>query len=78
MDLFGETTQVVQSPKAYAGMPGAGPDDKSCRHCKHYCRVRHNTKVHLKCGLQQEIWTHGPGTDIKAATPACDKFLADD
>lgn len=58
--------------------PGTGPAGEMCRSCKHYKRVHWQAGVHLKCGLMQHAWTHGPGTDIKAGWPACSQWEASD
>ena len=73
MDLFdvGERTKPT---KATPAPPGTGPVGKTCRDCKHYTRVKHHDKTWRKCGMQREVWTNGPGTDIKASLPACRKF----
>lgn len=57
-----------------AAPPGSGPSGKTCRSCVHYKRVKYHEKVHLKCGLMEHHWTHGPGTDIKAGWPACREY----
>ena len=66
------------SPKknaGYAATPGTGPTGETCKSCKHYSghRTRPGT-MFRKCGLMESIWTHGPGTDIKAGSPACSKW----
>lgn len=53
---------------------GTGPAGETCRTCRHYTRLQHHDRVHLKCGLMQAYWTHGPGSDIKAGWPACSQF----
>lgn len=73
-DLFGDAGTVIEHIRAYAGKPGAGPTGKVCKDCKHYCRVGGHSRAYLKCGLMRSAWTKGPGTDIKASTPACDVF----
>lgn len=57
----------------YAWKPGTGPAGETCKTCAHYTRVQH-AKVYLKCGLMRSVWTNGPGTDIKAGSPACQKW----
>lgn len=88
-DLFGEEIKPRELPvqhgavkkrkptkaNGYAGIPGIGPEGKTCRDCDHIRRIRIG-KTYIKCGLMQHAWTHGPGTDIKARTPACSKFEA--
>ena len=60
------------TPKAYAGQPGRGPQGETCKTCAHYCRTKSGSgKTFRKCGLLRDAWTHGPGTDIKAGSPAC-------
>ena len=60
----------------YAALPGTGPNGETCRSCAHYCRI-YRAKTYLKCGLMQNAWTGGPGSDIKAASPACAKWRKD-
>jgi hypothetical protein len=61
----------------YAWKPGTGPAGETCKTCAHYTRVQH-AKVYLKCGLMRSVWTNGPGTDIKASSPACEKWTANE
>lgn len=90
-DLFGEEIKPRElpvqpgavkkrkptKPNGYAGIPGSGPEGKTCRTCKNCVRTGNRGKF-LKCLLLKHAWTHGPGTDIKARTPACSKFEADE
>jgi hypothetical protein len=64
-------------PHGYAAPPGTGPDGKTCRDCR-YKQTQSNTgaKSWIKCELRRATWTHGPGTDIRASSPACAKFTA--
>ena len=41
--------------------------------CKHIDRVTSDSgrKNFIKCGVIRHRWTHGPGTDIRAKSPAC-------
>jgi len=67
---------VIKSPKAYPAPPGSYKDGNfKCRNCKHYCRIKNDGKSYLKCGVIEHRWTHGPGTDIKASSPACKYFV---
>lgn len=63
------------TPKGYAAPPGSGPADKTCRDCKHK-QTMSNTgaKSWIKCVLMKAAWTHGPGSDIRASSPACRRF----
>lgn len=61
------------TPNGYAAIPGTGPAGETCRTCWHLVRVRH-AKAYLKCGLERSRWTGGPGTDVKAGSPACSKW----
>jgi hypothetical protein len=62
-------------PKGYATAPGTGPDGKTCRDCKHkHTMSNTGAKSWIKCDLMREYWTHGPGTDIRASSPACRRF----
>ena len=53
---------------------GSGPKGKTCRDCKHYRRFQSHVLWVRKCGLMEAVWTHGPGTDIKAGWAACSEF----
>lgn len=61
----------------YADYPGTGPKDETCGSCKHLVR-KQMASVYLKCGLCRQWWTGGGGTDIKARSPACSKWTAED
>ena len=58
----------------YAARPGTGPEGETCKTCEHYVRVSYHGKLWRKCFLMRRFWTHGPGTDIKAGSPACRKW----
>ena len=60
----------------YAGVPGSGPDGETCRTCSHKDYAGGCAGVFIKCGLMRARWTRGGGTDIKAGTPACEKWEA--
>lgn len=83
-DMFGgadEVTIVRTSkpkrkatvPKGYAARPGSGPAGETCKSCEHYVRRDWGDK-YRKCGLMRAKWTRGPGSDIKARSPACAKW----
>lgn len=57
-------------PRGYAAPPGSGPAGETCRTCAHYARIKY-AKTYLKCARMKAVWTGGPGTDIKAGSPAC-------
>ncbi|MEN9575632.1 MAG: hypothetical protein RL514_3487 [Verrucomicrobiota bacterium] len=58
--------------KGYARPPGTGPAGEKCKTCDHCWRVEGGSKFFFKCDVIQFRWTHGPGTDIKANSPACE------
>lgn len=76
LDLFGHPTRptLYKHPGAYPEPPGTGPDGKACRDCQSYSLVQGGKRMHRKCKLMRAHWTHGPGTDIKASSPACRLF----
>lgn len=74
-DLFGEKIEIVKNYGAYAGPPGSGPQGKTCRDCGHYRSVQSGSRKYPKCNLMKRLWTHGEGSDIKARSPACNKFV---
>lgn len=62
-------------PRGYAALPGTGPEDKTCRDCKHKLTMSNTgAKSWIKCDLMRAAWTHGPGSDIRAGSPACRRF----
>lgn len=83
IDLFGEeiapprlVTKSGRKPtpnRGYAARPGSGPAGETCKSCKHYT-LRQYSKAYRKCGLMRAAWTCGPGSDIKAGSPACAKW----
>lgn len=60
----------------YAAPPGTGPSGQTCKGCAHKRSMvsQGGSKRFIKCELRAATWTHGPGTDILASTPACNKF----
>ena len=60
-------------PGGYAAPPGSGPEGQTCSTCAHYAVVK-RSGTYRKCGLLRAVWTHGPGTDILARSPACSKW----
>jgi hypothetical protein len=62
-------------PKGYAAAPGTGPEGKTCRDCQHkHTMSNTGAKSWIKCDLMRAAWTHGPGSDIRAGSPACRRF----
>lgn len=85
-DLFGAaiTAQsALAKPKkpkktGHAAPPGSGPAGETCGSCAHRVRARiRSGRVFQKCGLMRHAWTHGPGSDIKAGSPACSRWEAE-
>ena len=71
-----EKHELFRKPKGlggYAAKPGTGPSGEDCGTCRHLERIRY-AKTYLKCGLMRQVWSHGPGTDVRAGSPACDKW----
>jgi hypothetical protein len=75
-DLFGAPIEPPRPRGGYAAPPGSGPAGKTCRDCAAYVSVQHNTRRYPKCARMRAHWTRGPGSDIKAASPACRLFEA--
>jgi hypothetical protein len=61
--------------KGHAAMPGSGPDSETCGSCKHLARITY-ANTYLKCELSRPRWTGGPGTDVRAKDPSCEKWEA--
>lgn len=64
----------VSRGRGYAAAPGTGPAGETCKSCAHYSGHR-MSKIYRKCGLMRAFWTGGPGTDIKAKSPACKHWM---
>jgi len=84
IDLFGQPVSGVPvctrngkpirkktRPNGYAHPPGTGPAGETCKTCANYVRVQHGKRRWPKCLLLKYVWTCGPGTDIRAKSPAC-------
>lgn len=67
----GERKRKPTKPNGYAARPGSGPAGHTCGDCEHKQRVCGGSKVFSKCGLCERNWTHGPGSDIRVKSPAC-------
>jgi hypothetical protein len=63
----------IYDAKGYAARPGTGPAGESCRTCKHLYR-HEMANTYFKCSLMRRIWTRGPGSDIRAKSPACARW----
>lgn len=81
-DLFAFTPEQLARQKklaslkrrGHAAQPGTGPVGETCKTCQHYT-LRHMSGTYRKCGLAN--WTRGPGSDIRASDPACEKWAAE-
>lgn len=62
------------APKGYAARPGSGPVGERCKTCRHYTYGGGGARAHPKCELMKHAWTHGPGSDIRASSPACERW----
>ena len=62
-------------PRGYVMPPGTGPEGETCGSCKHLYRNQ-MAKTYLKCNLARHKWTGGGGSDIRAKSPACQKWEA--
>jgi len=60
--------------KGYVRRPGSGPAGETCGSCVHCVRVQGGHKRYPKCKLAEGIWTHGPGSDIRTKSPACEMW----
>lgn len=57
-------------------LPGTGPQGETCRTCIHAAKIQYHDNAYHKCDLMKNLWTHGPGSDIKLKWEACDKWEA--
>lgn len=72
-----QLTRRTPRPKGYAKPPGSGPAGETCKSCTSYRVVKtRSRKTFRKCALFEAAWTHGPGTDILASSPACSLWKA--
>ena len=60
--------------RGHAAPPGTGPEGETCGSCAHIVRAGSSKRIYMKCGLMRAVWTHGPGTDIRARDLACGKW----
>jgi hypothetical protein len=67
---------LIPGGRCVAGYLGRGPEDETCRSCAHRVRIELCKKTVSKCGLMRHHWTHGRGTDIRVAWPACEYWVA--
>lgn len=68
-------TRKSPRPRGHIRPPGTGPAGETCKTCKHIARVESGARrIFRKCGLAKAIWTHGPGSDIRASDPACERW----
>lgn len=58
----------------YAAQPGSGPKGETCGSCKHKVLREGVAGRYIKCALTRAAWTGGGATDIKARSPACEKW----
>ncbi len=58
----------------FAGFPGTGPENKRCRHCDFFRTKAVKRENWGVCGKYTELMGH-TGTQIRAATMACGKFV---
>lgn len=63
-------------PNGYARIPGTGPAGETCGSCANCVRVQGGSRAFPKCLVIQFRWTHGPGTDIRCKSPACEMWQA--
>jgi hypothetical protein len=65
---------IPHERRAVAGLNGRGPAGETCGGCLNCVRLVYHNKTYLKCGLVRHLWTHGPGSDIKASWPSCEQW----
>ena len=66
--------QIPMEKRCIPGVSGRGPQGETCRTCKHKTYNSTGVNNYLKCGVMMHAWTNGPGTDIKASWPACERW----
>ncbi len=82
--LFGDEIPDVpdgasrRTDQAHAAPVGSGPAGRTCGECGHRRRVEYHDKVYQKCYLMTELWTHGPGSDIRCKDAACRYYVSED
>ena len=50
-----------------------GPEGTRCGDCKHFTSHTRSMK-YLKCLLDRQQWTAGPGSDLRAKWRGCERF----
>lgn len=79
MPTIDELKQQLYELKRSGTRPEARPttqlaaNGRTCRTCRHATRISYSNSFY-KCGLAQNKWTHGRGTDIRLKDPACAKY----
>lgn len=74
-DLFGQPATAPEKLRGgYPRRPGSGPTGETCGTCRNCIATGPHSRVYYKCKVLQFRWTHGPGTDIKKKTPACEMW----
>lgn len=56
----------------YARPPGTGPAGETCKTCQHATATGPYNRTFYKCAVIRHRWTHGPGTDIRLKSAACE------
>lgn len=79
IDLFGAPILDLTAaerhgcvPKGYPRRPGSGPAGQTCGTCVYAIDIDYHGRCYYKCAIIKHRWTHGPGTDIKLKSPACE------
>lgn len=70
IERHGKKKRRETKANGYAARPGTGPAGETCKTCAHAC-YHTMAKRYWKCGLMRQVWTGGPGTDIRLSSPAC-------
>ncbi len=64
--------EIKAEPNPCVRLFGLGPEEVTCRHCKHLIRNEAWSKTYLKCFYRGV--TNGAATDHRAGWKACKKF----
>lgn len=71
-DLFDAGERHKTPEKTCTPAPlGTGPEGETCGTCRYLVRNEYRSGHFLKCELMRKVWTHGPGSDIRAKWRAC-------
>lgn len=73
-DYLPKESKSARKDGAHPASPGSGPEGMFCRNCRNAKRIGYHTRKYIKCWVMRDLWTHGPGSDIRLKDKACSEF----